>query len=161
MRVTIVQLTEGVKLDTDTAAYSAINREADDPNIDFYGEFYADYVDGVRDEASVRYEEAVKENGAWTPVSGSTFTPDRQYMVACFVQATNGASSDDIFANFGNGAMFFKITNNCVPGSAWLVPTKFVRPAGGVSGNIFERFIKAIQMLFEEIRAFFSMIFGR
>ena len=161
LRVSIVQFVENAKVTANNSAESAINHDADDANIDYYAEYSAVYTDGVRDDATVTYTEAVKENGTWKTVSGSTFTPDRQYLYACFVQTTNGASSDDIFADFGNGAMFFKVTNNCVPGSAYLVPTKLLTPTGGVTGNIFERFFKAIKLLFQEIKAFFSMLFGR
>lgn len=161
LRVSIVQFVENAKVTAKDNASSAINHDEDDEIIDFYAEISAVYVDGVRDDATVTYTEAVKENGAWKTVSGSAFTPDRQYLFACFVQTTDGASADDIFADFGNGAMFFKVTNNCVPGSAFLVPTKLVTPTGGTTGNIFERFIKAIRLWFQEIKAFFSMIFGR
>ena len=161
LRVSIVQFVENAKMDANNGAESAINHEPDDENIDFYAEISAEDTNGVRDDATITYTEAVKENGAWKTVSGSTFTPDRQYLFACFVQTTNGASSNDIFANFGNGAMFFKVTSNCVPGSAYLVPTKLVNPTGGVTGNIFERFFKAIKLLFQEVKAFFSMLFGR
>ena len=161
LRVSIVQFVENANVSSRNNADSAINHDADDANIDYYAEYSAVYTDGVRDDATVAYTEAVKENGAWKTVSGSTFTPDRQYLFACFVQTTNGASADDIFADFGNGAMFFKVTNNCVPGSAYLIPTKLLTPTGGVSGNIFERFVKAIRLLFQEIKDFFAMIFGR
>ncbi len=161
LRVSIVQFVENAKVTAKDNANSAINHEEDDVNIDFYAEISAVYTDGVRDDATITYTEAVKENGEWKTVSGSTFTPDRQYLFACFVQTTDGASADDIFADFGNGAMFFKVTNNCVPGSAYLVPTKLVTPTGGTTGNVFERLIKAIRMWFQEIKAFFSMIFGR
>ena len=161
LRVSIVQFVENANVSSRNNADSAINHDADDANIDYYAEISAVYTDGVRDDATVSYTEAVKENGAWKTVSGSTFTPDRQYLFACFVQTTNGASEEDIFADFGNGAMFFKVTSNCVPGSAYLIPTKLLTPTGGVTGNIFERFIKAIKLLFQEIKDFFSMIFGR
>ena len=161
LTVKIAQLLENSKETTDSAADSAINHDADDPKIDFYAEFSAHYENGVRDDASVTYTEAVKENGAWKTVSDSTFTPDRKYIVACYVQTDDNVDRDQIFANFGNGAMFFKVTSSCVPGSAYLVPTKLVTPTGSISGNVFERFFKAIRTLFDEIRAFFSMIFGR
>lgn len=161
MRVSIVQFLENTKATANNSAESAINHDADDENIDYYAEISASYTDGVRDDATITYTEAVKENGAWKIVFDSTFTPDRQYLVACYVQTANGVDSEQIFADFGNGAMFFKVTNNCVPGSAYIVPTKLITPTGGVSGNIFQRFIKAIKLLFQEIKAFFSMFFGR
>ena len=163
LRVSIVQFVENAKVTANNSAESAVNHEADDPNIDFYAEISASYTDGVRDDASITYTEAVKENGAWKTVSGSgsTFTPDRQYLYACYVETVNGVDSENIFADFGNGAMFFKITSTCAPGSAFLVPTKLLTPTGGVTGNIFERFIKAIRILFQEVREFFSMLFGR
>ena len=117
LTVKIVQLLENSSETPTTAADSATNHDADDPKIDYYAEFSAHYENGVRDDATITYTEAVKENGAWKTVSDSTFTMDRQYIVACYVQTDDNVDSEQIFANFGNGATFFKVTNSCVEGS--------------------------------------------
>ena len=161
LTVKIVQLLENSGETPTSAGDSAINHDADDPKIDYYAEFSAHYDNGVRDDATITYEEAVKEDGAWKTVSESTFTMDRQYIVACYVETDDLVDAEQIFANFGNGATFLRVTSSCAPGSAYLVPTKLVTPTGSISGNVFERFIKAIKALFAEIKAFFSMFFGR
>lgn len=160
LTVTIVRMVEGYKGSSDDAIKSAVDYEASDENIDFYGQISAVYADGVRDESSITYAEFNKENGAWTETSGSTFTEGRKYKVACFVETANGILSDNIYGQFGNGALYVRITNTCVEGTAYLVPTKFVEPVSNSSSNFAQRIIQALEAFFAKIKAFFEKLFG-
>lgn len=160
LTVTIVRMAESFQGSSDDAIKSAVDYEASDDQIDFYGQMSAEYADGVRDESSISYAEFNKENGAWVETSGSTFTEGRKYKVSCFVETTNGVLSDNIYGQFGNGAFYIRVTNTCVEGTAYLVPTKFIEPVGNSSSNFAQRIIQAIEAFFAKIKAFFEKLFG-
>ena len=159
LTVTIARFKEGNQLSYNQGADNVIAHDPNDENIDFYAELSGTYVAGTPDPASFTYYGAEKENGAWKETSGSLFTEDRQYLAVSFVQTTDGVDKEQIYGDFGNGAFYFKITNSCVDGSAYVVQ-RYFQPSGGSTDNIFARIAKIVRNLINEIKAFFAMIFG-